>query len=72
MATDDGRTESDLPSGLDAPTRRALSEIGITNLEQLSRVTEAEVLALHGIGPKGIDKMRVALAARGLSFRQPD
>ncbi|NEE36127.1 DNA-binding protein, partial [Streptomyces sp. SID7982] len=31
-------------------------------------VTAAEVLALHGVGPKAIRVLREALAAEGLAF----
>jgi predicted Fe-Mo cluster-binding NifX family protein len=60
--------ESDLPK-LSAPARRALAGAGISRLEQLTRMTDADVAALHGMGPNAIEKLRVALAARGLSFR---
>jgi hypothetical protein len=64
--------ESDLPSGLAKPARRALAGAGYVRLEQLSTVSEAEVLRLHGMGPKALDQLRRALAARGLSFADVD
>jgi DNA-directed RNA polymerase alpha subunit len=60
--------ESDLPSGLSNPARRALVGAGYTRLEQFTRLTEAEVLRLHGMGPKGVEMIRRALNAKGLSF----
>jgi hypothetical protein len=39
-------------------------------LEQLSRVSEAEIKRLHGMGPKGIRLLRQALEAKGLSFAE--
>ena len=60
--------ESDLPAGLSRPAQRALAAAGIVRLEQLAHVGEDEVLKLHGMGPKGIDQLRRALSARGLSF----
>ena len=60
--------ESDLPSGLSHPARRVLAGAGYVRLEQFTRLSEAEVLRLHGMGPKGVDMIRRALAARGLSF----
>ncbi|MGI8689579.1 MAG: DNA-directed RNA polymerase subunit alpha C-terminal domain-containing protein [Thermomicrobiales bacterium] len=59
---------SDLPAGLSAPARRALDSAGIVRLEQLTTRTEAEILKLHGMGPNAMEKIRHALAARGLSF----
>jgi predicted flap endonuclease-1-like 5' DNA nuclease len=59
--------ESDLPK-LAAPAQRALAGAGITRLDQLSRMSEAELARLHGIGPNAIDALRRALQAKGLSF----
>jgi hypothetical protein len=59
---------SDLPPGLAAPARRALAGAGYTRLEQLTTVTEAELLKLHGMGPRAIEQLRRALAERQLSF----
>ncbi|MFE4569625.1 helix-hairpin-helix domain-containing protein [Paenibacillus chitinolyticus] len=60
--------ESDFPAGLSKPALRALAGAGFLRLEQLARVTEKELLQLHGMGPKGIETLRPALAAKGLSF----
>ena len=37
-----------------APATRALNNAGITYIEQLTKMTEKEVLALHGMGPKAL------------------
>jgi hypothetical protein len=60
--------ESDLPVGLAAPARRALAGAGYVRMEQLSRVSEAEIKRLHGIGPNALKQLRQALAAKGVSF----
>ena len=60
--------ESDLPAGLSEPARRALAGAGYVRLEQLSKVSEAEIKRLHGMGPKGIKLLRQALEAKGLIF----
>ena len=62
--------ESDLPAGLSEPARRALASAGYTRLEHLATVSEKELLKLHGVGPKAIEQLRPALAAKGLSFRK--
>lgn len=59
---------SNLPVGLAAPAQQALAAAGIVRLEQLTRLSEAELLHWHGIGPKALDLLRRALAAKGLSF----
>ena len=63
--------ESDLPGELSNPARRALVGAGYVQLEQFTKLSEAEVLRLHGMGPKALVMLRRALAARGLSFADP-
>lgn len=60
--------ESDFPVGLSAPARRALDGAGYVSLEQLTQVSEAGLKKLHGLGPHGINMLRSALEAKGLSF----
>ena len=55
--------------GLTAPPRRALLSQGIDSLKALSRYSEKEILALHGMGPSSLPAMRKALQAAGLGFR---
>ena len=62
-------TDDDLPAN-GAPATRALAGAGITRLEQLTALTEAEVAALHGVGPRAVGRLREALAERELSFRR--
>jgi hypothetical protein len=57
----------DLPK-LSKPARRALAGAGIQRLDQFTAIREADVAKLHGMGPKCIEELRQALAARGLSF----
>jgi hypothetical protein len=59
---------TDLPK-LGAPARRALLGAGSTRLEDLTKVTESDVMKLHGMGPNAMGALRDALRARGLSFR---
>jgi hypothetical protein len=59
---------SDLPIDLAKPARRALVGAGYLRLAQLAELRESEVEQLHGIGPKALDQLRRALAARGLTF----
>ena len=63
-------TPSDL-SKLAAPARRALAGANIASLAALSRRTEAEVTALHGMGPNAMKALRAALkqASRSASLR---
>jgi DNA-directed RNA polymerase alpha subunit len=61
-------SESDLPTGLAKPAQRALAEAGYVRLEQFTKLSEADVMRLHGMGRKALDQIRRALAAKGLSF----
>ena len=63
-------TQNNLPK-LVAPAQRALASAGITHLEQLTQWSEAELLKLHGLGPKTIAPLREAMAEHGLYFK-PD
>ncbi len=60
--------ETDLPPALSGPAQRALTNAGYRRLEQLTRVSQAEVEELHGVGPKSLTQLRHALLANGLSF----
>jgi hypothetical protein len=59
--------DSDFPP-TSAPAQRALADAGYTQLEQLTTARAADLLKLHGVGPKAIRLLREALAARGWSF----
>ncbi|QMV44834.1 helix-hairpin-helix domain-containing protein [Cohnella cholangitidis] len=60
---------NDFPARLAKPALRALNNVGIVRLEQLTEISEAELKKLHGMGPKAIEQLRVALEARALAFR---
>ena len=51
------------------PAQRALAAVGLSKLEQFTKVTEADLLRLHGMGPNALGIIRQALAENGLSFR---
>jgi len=63
------RVISDLPK-IAAPAQRALQSARINTLKQLTQVSEAELLQLHGMGRNALGKLREALQAEGLSFRE--
>jgi hypothetical protein len=65
-------SEYGFPNGLSQPALRALLGAGITSLDQLAAIKEADLRKLHGMGPKAIDLLRSALEARGLSFARSD
>jgi hypothetical protein len=55
--------------GMSAPARRALQSLGVDSLKALSRHTEKEILAQHGMGPASLPVMRHALKSAGLKFK---
>jgi uncharacterized protein YdhG (YjbR/CyaY superfamily) len=60
------KTEFPVSMGKVAP--RELANAGFTKLKQLTKVSEAELLKIHGVGPKAIRILRELLAERGMSF----
>lgn len=64
--------KSDFPQGIGNPARNALEYAGYTKLRQLTKVTEAELARLHGMGPKALGILQEALKAKGWSFKQPN
>lgn len=64
------KKENGFVEKLSAPATRALLNKGISNLSQLAKHTEAEILKLHGVGPSALPLMRKALKKEGLSFKK--
>ncbi|WP_238010360.1 hypothetical protein KZZ52_53820 [Dactylosporangium sp. AC04546] len=65
-----GRPAPDIPlPHLGAAATRALTEHGVVSLEQVAELSEAEVLALHGVGPYALRHLLAAMDAAGLAFR---
>lgn len=62
------RADSAWPKGVGAPAVRALTAAGYTNLRQLAGVPVAELMRLHGMGPKALSRLSEALEAQGLSL----
>lgn len=61
---------SAFPTGLSGPALRALAHADIRSMAQLAQWTEADVAALHGMGPKGVRVLQQALATNGRHFRR--
>ena len=55
-------------SNLGQPAQRALANAGIKSLEELAKLTEKELMQLHGIGKNALQTLRFALADKALSF----
>ncbi|MQA05587.1 MAG: DNA-binding protein [Streptosporangiales bacterium] len=50
------------------PANDALLRAGYTSLGQLAGVPAADLLQLHGLGPRGIRILQAALEERGLTL----
>lgn len=61
--------QSDLPN-IGAPATHALTHEGYTTLKHLTKISEAELLQLHGVGPKAIKILKEALKAKDWSFKE--
>lgn len=59
---------SDLPASIGRAATRALATAGLITLEQVAAGSKADLLALHGVGPKAVRILVEALAERGLSL----
>jgi hypothetical protein len=64
-------TTEAFPKGVPQPAIRALVGAGYTRLEQLAGASEAELLKLHGVGPKAIRVVRQALIDAGRAPLKP-
>lgn len=51
------------------PALRALDSINVKTLEDVTKYSEAELLALHGFGPKGIRILKEVMDKHGLKFK---
>jgi predicted flap endonuclease-1-like 5' DNA nuclease len=59
--------ESDLPN-IGKPATRVLTNAGYIKLHQFTKVTETDILKLHGVGPKAVRIINEALKEKGQSF----
>lgn len=57
--------ESEFTPRIGKVARRELALHGITRYDHVAATTDAELLVIHGVGPKAIRILREELAARG-------
>ena len=57
--------ETELPTSMGTVSRRELALHGLTRLDQFEGLSEKDLLAIHGVGPKAIRILREHLAAEG-------
>jgi hypothetical protein len=64
------KPEEGFLSAFAAPARRALERAEIRSVHDLSRYSEKEIMALHGMGKSTLTRLQALLAAAGLKFRE--
>lgn len=72
LATAEAAVDSpggELTAGIGRPATQALLGAGVTTLEQVAQRSRADLLALHGVGPKAARVLSEALEQRGLALR---
>jgi DNA-directed RNA polymerase alpha subunit len=52
------------------PAQRAIQATGFTSLEQLTRFTEEDLLAMHGIGKNALEIIKATLNQYGLDLKK--
>jgi hypothetical protein len=52
----------DLPKAIGGPATRALAGAGVTTLRQVGEMSDADLLAMHGVGPKAVRILRESTA----------
>jgi uncharacterized protein YdhG (YjbR/CyaY superfamily) len=60
--------KTEFPTSMGKVAPRELANAGYTRLKQLTKVSEAELLKIHGVGPKAIRILREELKEKGMSF----
>lgn len=51
------------PTGIAAPALRALYAAGYRKLDDVVKITDEELLSLHGMGPKAVRLIREAISS---------
>ncbi|MBC7877865.1 MAG: DUF1801 domain-containing protein [Anaerolineales bacterium] len=60
--------KTEFPASMGKVAPRELANAGYTKLKQLTKVSEVELLKIHGVGPKAIRILRELLKEKGMSF----
>ena len=55
--------------GLAAPARRALIGAKLYKVSDLRKISEAELMELHGMGKSALARLRVIMQAKKIRFR---
>ena len=61
---------AELPRAIGRPANAALVAHGITTLDRVAAMTERELLAVHGVGPKAIAILKDELEQQGRTLAE--
>ncbi len=61
----DDHFSGEFPRGIGRPANAALVDNGFTTLEQVAAMSEAELLAIHGVGPRAVAVLKSELERQG-------
>ena len=64
--------DSELTPAIGRVAQRELAVHGLTTYAQLAERSPAELLAIHGVGPKAVRILGEELAERGFAFRDEE
>ncbi|WP_425861167.1 hypothetical protein [Arthrobacter sp. TWP1-1] len=59
---------TEFPRSIGKPAMRALGLEGFARFDQLTQVSAAKLLEVHGVGPKSIRILSAELERRGMGF----
>ena len=66
----DKKEKAGFPLYLARPAQRALAGAKVAKLSDLGKMTEAELKALHGMGPSSLLSIRKDMRSHGISFKK--
>jgi hypothetical protein len=66
-----GNMDKPLPTTIGRPAINALAAVHITNLDDLSKLTEKELADLHGVGPKAVGILKQCLDENKMCLLTP-
>jgi ERCC4-type nuclease len=55
---------------LPGPAQRAILDAGIKTVEELSNMSEAEIMSLHGLGPNAVQTIKRFMAENGMALKE--
>lgn len=61
---------TEFPTSIGNVARRELAVHGITTFAHLTQLTQRDLIAIHGVGPKAVSILNDEMLSRGLAFKE--